>query len=63
MKFVRAHLMGAVTQFDAALLHVIGPVKDMSLEGVPSEKLIGKFLKIKFNNLVSLYTNNYLNRI
>ncbi|XP_065370740.1 apolipophorins [Calliphora vicina] len=41
MKFVRAHLIGAVTQFDAALLHVIAPVKDMSLEGVPTEKLIG----------------------
>ncbi|XP_023305746.2 apolipophorins [Lucilia cuprina] len=41
MKFVRAHVIGAVTQFDAALLHVIGPVKDMSLEGVPTEKLIG----------------------
>lgn len=41
MKFVRAHVIGAVTEFDAALLHVIAPVKDMSLEGVPTEKLVG----------------------
>ncbi|KAM7341379.1 retinoid- and fatty-acid binding glycoprotein apolipophorin [Cochliomyia hominivorax] len=41
LKFVRGYLLGAVTQFDAALLHVIAPVKDMSLEGVPSEKLVG----------------------
>ena len=41
LKFVRAHLIGAVTQFDAALLHVLAPVKDLSLEGVPNEKLVG----------------------
>ena len=41
LKVVRVHLIGAVTQFDAALLHVIAPVKDLSLEGVPTEKLVG----------------------
>ncbi|KAH8342748.1 hypothetical protein KR084_005641, partial [Drosophila pseudotakahashii] len=40
-KFVRAQLTGSVTKFDGALLHLIAPVKALSLEGVPAEKLIG----------------------
>ncbi|XP_016944042.2 apolipophorins [Drosophila suzukii] len=40
-KFVRAQLTGSVTKFDGALLHLIAPVKALTLEGVPAEKLIG----------------------
>ena len=40
-KFVRAQLTGSITKFDGALIHLIAPVKGLSLEGVLSEKLIG----------------------
>ncbi|XP_039496507.1 apolipophorins [Drosophila santomea] len=40
-KFVRAELIGSITKFDGALLHLIAPVKGLSLEGGLSEKLIG----------------------
>ncbi|EDV45210.1 apolipophorins [Drosophila erecta] len=40
-KFVRAELTGSITKFDGALLHLITPVKGLSLEGGLSEKLIG----------------------
>uniref|UniRef100_A0A1B0BIE9 Vitellogenin domain-containing protein n=1 Tax=Glossina palpalis gambiensis TaxID=67801 RepID=A0A1B0BIE9_9MUSC len=38
---LRAHLSNLATDFNGALLHVITPVKGMSLEGVEAEKLIG----------------------
>ncbi|XP_030379753.1 apolipophorins [Scaptodrosophila lebanonensis] len=40
-KFVRAQIIGTVTKFDGALLHLIAPVKGFSLEGVQAEKLVG----------------------
>ncbi|ALC48137.1 Rfabg, partial [Drosophila busckii] len=40
-KFVRAQITGTITKFDGALLHMIAPVKDLALEGVTAEKLIG----------------------
>ncbi|KAH8339521.1 hypothetical protein KR059_007845, partial [Drosophila kikkawai] len=40
-KYVRAHLTGSLTKFDGALLHLIAPVKGLTLEGVTVEKLIG----------------------
>lgn len=64
-KLMRTYITGAVTNFDGAILHVISPVKDMALEGVPAEKLVGfnsrllatldgkdnkKRLKLQFHN-------------
>ncbi|XP_001352351.1 apolipophorins [Drosophila pseudoobscura] len=40
-KFVRAQITEGVTKFDGALLHLIAPVKALSLDGVPAEKLVG----------------------
>ncbi|XP_036335347.1 apolipophorins isoform X1 [Rhagoletis pomonella] len=40
-KLVRAHLTDAATSFNGALLHLIGPVKELSVEGIPKEKLVG----------------------
>ncbi|XP_069968587.1 apolipophorins-like isoform X2 [Bactrocera oleae] len=40
-KLVRAHLSDAATNFNGALLHLIGPVNDLSLENIPKEKLVG----------------------
>ncbi|KAH8384937.1 hypothetical protein KR200_008808, partial [Drosophila serrata] len=40
-KYVRAQLTGSLTKFDGALLHLIAPVKGLTLEGVTAEKLIG----------------------
>ncbi|KAH8252425.1 hypothetical protein KR038_010706, partial [Drosophila bunnanda] len=40
-KYVRAQLTGSLTKFDGALLHLIAPVKGLTLEGVAAEKLIG----------------------
>ncbi|XP_011193604.1 apolipophorins isoform X1 [Zeugodacus cucurbitae] len=40
-KLVRAHLTDAETSFNGALLHLIGPVNDLSVEGIPKEKLVG----------------------
>lgn len=41
LKWLRASLAEAVTDFDGAILHLIAPVQGMSLEGIPAEKLIG----------------------
>ncbi|XP_004526603.1 apolipophorins [Ceratitis capitata] len=40
-KLVRAHLTDVETKFNGAQLHLIGPVKELSAEGIPKEKLIG----------------------
>ncbi|KAH8256440.1 hypothetical protein KR032_007301, partial [Drosophila birchii] len=40
-KYVRAQLTGSLTKFDGALLHLIAPVKGLTLDGVTAEKLIG----------------------
>ncbi|KAH8265029.1 hypothetical protein KR026_004353 [Drosophila bipectinata] len=40
-KFARAQLTGSLTKFDGALLHLIGPVKALAVEGIPGEKIIG----------------------
>ncbi|KAH8292623.1 hypothetical protein KR054_009042, partial [Drosophila jambulina] len=40
-KYARAQLTGSLTKFDGALLHLIAPVKGLTLEGVTAEKLIG----------------------
>lgn len=40
-KFFRSHLMAALTEFQGASLHLVAPVKDIAVEGVPSEKLVG----------------------
>ncbi|XP_011200405.1 apolipophorins [Bactrocera dorsalis] len=40
-KLVRAHLTDAATNFNGALLHLIGPVNDLSVENIPKEKLVG----------------------
>ncbi|XP_017062686.2 apolipophorins [Drosophila eugracilis] len=40
-KFLRAQWTGSITKFDGALLHLIAPVKGLTLEGVSAEKLIG----------------------
>uniref|UniRef100_A0A1A9WQC0 Vitellogenin domain-containing protein n=1 Tax=Glossina brevipalpis TaxID=37001 RepID=A0A1A9WQC0_9MUSC len=41
LTIIRAHLTALLTDFNGALLHVIAPVKGISLEGVETEKLIG----------------------
>lgn len=40
-KFVRSQFTGSLTKFDGALLHLIGPVKALAVEGIPGEKIIG----------------------
>ncbi|EDW83617.1 uncharacterized protein Dwil_GK13707 [Drosophila willistoni] len=55
-KFVRAQITGTVTKFDGALLHLIAPVKGLSLEGVPAEKLVG------FNSRLVATTENKDNK-
>ncbi|XP_050339177.1 apolipophorins [Bactrocera neohumeralis] len=40
-KLVRAHLTDTSTNFNGALLHLIGPVNDLSVENIPKEKLVG----------------------
>lgn len=41
LKFLRSHLLAAMTEFEGASLHLISPVKDIGVEGVPTEKLVG----------------------
>jgi len=41
LRYIRAQVAEAVTDFDSALLHLIAPVEELSLEGVPTEKLVG----------------------
>ncbi|XP_053968224.1 apolipophorins [Anastrepha ludens] len=41
LKLVRAHLTDAATSFNGALLHMIGPVKELFMEGISKEKIVG----------------------
>ncbi|XP_055922493.1 apolipophorins [Eupeodes corollae] len=40
-KILRSHLKATLTGFEGSSLHLIAPVKDISVEGVPPEKLVG----------------------
>lgn len=40
-KLVRAFVMDLMTEFDGASLHMLAPVKDLAVDGVPPEKLVG----------------------
>lgn len=41
IKYLKSRLLAALTEFEGASIHLIAPVKDIAIEGYPTEKLVG----------------------